>query len=773
MKKFLFLLTFLALGLITSCQKDDYFLEVAQPETNPVVTASLETAVRTQLDFVDGVYKTIWSANDAISFIYKGKHYKYDLSEGGAGKVTADFEFNPFFGTISGSIESEINNKLFIGAYPFSTETKVAQNDNDITIKTAIPAQQVYSPNSFGQEASPMVAIAPYVPDFSFKNLASCLVLPLKGEAKILYATLESKTQNIAGAAVATVVVDDNNTVSLPTTAVTEEGVKKIMLACGEDGIELNAEKATDFFFVLAPGTYEANDLVITFYDEFGNYFKTEITATNTLERSKVQKLKNARTFEVQGTEEIDIWVKAQASAYMEAERILPSLSNTDVEAWVNNLKNKANTKAVIEEAITYLTLKKYKAAYEVLDGVPGFAKDTKLFEATGVYTMKVDYEVKSYMDSMLNDIDDIEDINSLIAFLEKFESDFAVTDFSTNFLNSTTINGYIDQYIDAFAEALAKPEADAKDEAAQLAAYREEIQKQLEDSVTAIKVWVAALKVGYNLTSASEQSITAYETAVQNIIYHINEWSKEMIETEVGKLNILVEATGKYSFLPKQTYTVNPAELIKKANDALNSVTESALPTIKAGIKSAIEDALGENTSLADALKKATEVDEEGNPTYTAQFLTALFEQESVIEGIKTSLRTAVEAAENQSNSNIDKENISEQQKAINATAAEALRQARKVASGKIVENFNATNKANLNNGAWSIFQKILKSEQCINAFDNLGIMDVYNALVDLSNLVEEMIAYDKGNTYYHKQESEYQEDVDWWVIRALPELE
>ena len=185
------------------------------------------------------------------------------------------------------------------------------------------------------------------------------------------------------------------------------------------------------------------------------------------------------------------------------------------------------------------------------------------------------------------------------------------------------------------------------------------------------------------------------------------------------------------------------------------------------------IEDTLGENTSLADALKKATEVDEEGNPTYTAQFLTALFEQESVIEGIKTSLRTAVEAAENQSNSNIDKENISEQQKAINATAADALRQARKVASGKIVENFNATNKANLNNGAWSIFQKILKSEQCINAFDNLGIMDVYNALVDLSNLVEEMIAYDKGNTYYHKQESEYQEDVDWWVIRALPELE
>ena len=770
MKKFYYLLGFLALTLTTSCQKDEYLLEVAQPETNPVVTASIETAVRTQLDVIDGAYKTIWSADDAISFIYRNKHYKYDLAEGGEGNVTADFEYNPFFGTVCGSIESTIDSKLFIGVYPFSTETKVAQSGNDITVKTAIPAQQVYSPNSFGHNASPMVAVTPYVPDFSFKNLASCLALPLKGEAKILYATLESKTQNIAGATVATVVVDDNNTVSLPTTAVTEEGVKKIMLACGEDGVELNAEKATDFFFVLAPGTYEANDLVITFYDEFGNYFKTEITATNTLERSKVQKLKNARTFEVQGTEEIDIWVKAQASAYMEAERILPSLSNTDVEAWVNNLKNKANTKAVIEEAITYLTLKKYKAAYEVLDGVPGFAKDTKLFEATGVYTMKVDYEVKSYMDSMLNDIDDIEDINSLIAFLEKFESDFAVTDFSTNFLNSTTINGYIDQYINAFAEALAKPEAESK-------TYRETIKEELENSITGIDSFVKGLSLLFSLTDASKTAMNNYEEQVLAILNNFDNMTDQEIKTAVNALpSITLEAVGKWSG-KKYTYTVNPIDFIKKANEAVDSITNSAtdtvLPAIAAGIKSAIEDALGENTSLADALKKATEVDEEGNPTYTAQFLTALFEQESVIEGIKTSLRTAVEAAENQSNSNIDKENISEQQKAINATAAEALRQARKVASGKIVENFNATNKANLNNGAWSIFQKILKSEQCINAFDNLGIMDVYNALVDLSNLVEEMIAYDKGNTYYHKQESEYQEDVDWWVIRALPELE
>ena len=82
-----------------------------------------------------------------------------------------------------------------------------------------------------------MVAVAPYVPDFSFKNLASCLALPLKGEGKIFYATLESKTQNIAGAAAATVVVNDDYSMSLPTVTVTEDGVRGINM-----GSEINIE---------------------------------------------------------------------------------------------------------------------------------------------------------------------------------------------------------------------------------------------------------------------------------------------------------------------------------------------------------------------------------------------------------------------------------------------------------------------------------------------------------------------------------------------------
>ena len=268
---------------------------------------------------------------------------------------------------------------------------------------------------------------------------------------------------------------------------------------------------------------------------------------------------------------------------------------------------------------------------------------------------------------------------------------------------------------------------------------------------------------------------MNTYKDQVQAILTNFDNKTDQEIKDAVDALeafSIDIVYKGKtYASFP-----VNPVEFSQKASDALGNLTESALPIIKAGIKESINQTLGENTSMTDALKKAVEVDPEtGEPTYTAQFLTALFEQEEVIEGIKTSLREAVKKAEENSNDKVDQDNLSAQQKAINETVRQTLLKARQVAKATIEGNFDATNTANLNNlnnGPWGIFQKILKHEQCIKAFDELGIMDVYTALVDLSNLVEEMIAYDNGGIYFHKLETEYQEGVDWWIIRTIPEI-
>jgi hypothetical protein len=73
------------------------------------------------------------------------------------------------------------------------------------------------------------------------------------------------------------------------------------------------------------------------------------------------------------------------------------------------------------------------------------------------------------------------------------------------------------------------------------------------------------------------------------------------------------------------------------------------------------------------------------------------------------------------------------------------------------------------LNNGPWGLFKKLLNWNTCIELFEKARLLQVYDALIDLIETVEEMVAYDKGLYYYHIENLEdYQEDVDWWVISA-----
>ena len=727
MKKFLFLLTFLALGLITSCQKDDYLLEVAQPETNPVVKASLETAVRTQLDFVDGIYKTIWSANDAISFIYKGKHYKYDLSEGGEGNVTADFEFNPFYGTISGSIESEINNKLFIGVYPFSTETKVAQNDNDITIKTAIPAQQVYSPNSFGHEASPMVAVAPYVPDFSFKNLASCLALPLKGEGKIFYATLESKTQNIAGAAAATVVVNDDYSMSLPTVTVTEDGVQKIILVCGENGVKLNAEEATDFFFVLAPGTYEANDLVVTFYDKLGNYFKTEITATNNFERSKVLKLKNARTFEIQGTEDIDLWLKALAPAYAQAERVIPSLNDVNIEEWIKGLANhNDDIVTLIERVMLAASLGEYKKVYDILGGIPGFTKETRTFEVTGVAKREVIYDYVDYINDKIAEVNNIQNVDEFLEYINKNGLDKYAEEFGT-------IGDWVEKFgiTSGDGDELIEEEKYKQRCAQALQAVKDELTK-LEN-----------LTVPENFESKRQNNINKAKQFIEN----------EHTDFEADFKAFSLDNIKESGFFGKTYYLGYSGRLIWATfgiSDWLGELTGSSL----------LEDVMNVN------VLKSLQDNANNKDSLTYKLLSMVFDNEEFLASMKQTLADIV--AEIQQNEDVNT-NIGEKNEQIAATLSVVIDEAQNDAFNKLDQAMVDAS----DNRLWSLFKTVIGKNETVNLFKKYHIIDVHTALEDLCTIVDSLISYDKvGKTAYPITKDSYVEDVHYWIYQYEPQI-
>ena len=439
MKHYL-LLSILALAFMASCQNEELVEAPLQVKDKMEVSATLVDESQTRTQHSSDFKKVLCSENDAISVFEIGEkscHDRYYLKEG-AGKTSADFQWDKTYGTITGGVEGEDSQKdySFVGVYPFMEGTSVEFSNDIYTINTVIPTNQKYAENSFGQEAFVMVGVdrnnSNSKPNIAFKNVGTILIFPLNGEGTIQSVTLKSEKSKIAGKAVVTVSEKEN---FIPSTTV-NEGESEITLSCGE-GVQLKGEEYTNFCFVLAPGVYD--DLVVEFTDVDGNDFKQKIENPNHKEMKRSMSYNMPKmTFKAQGTEQTDLWVEAEVSASMTAERIIPSLDLSNVMGWAKNLKDKPNTKALIEEAITYITLKNYKAAYDVLDGIPGFVRDTKEFNAKGSFIQKVEYNQVSYLKPMLEEIDKITDFESLLKFMSGLEN------------NSSDLRNKIEEYLDS-----------------------------------------------------------------------------------------------------------------------------------------------------------------------------------------------------------------------------------------------------------------------------------------------------------------------------------
>ena len=284
MKKIFISLSMFALGFMTSCQQDEFINETSQLKSNLEFTANLEekASSRTQLSPLDeenNIYKVWWSEKDALSVHEsENSHAKYIIKKG-IGTVRGTFRWAGG-DMIAGTENWNGDNEMFIGVYPYSDATTIEKSEKGFRIYTEIPTVQTFAEGSYGENALPMVAVSKDN-DFAFKNAGSIIILPLKGEAKIASATLESKAHNIAGKAIVTANKADK---WIPTIDVTN-GENKVVVDCG-DGIELKADEATKFFFVMAPGTYEANDLSIKFTDIKGNIYEYKIPAELTYLRS-------------------------------------------------------------------------------------------------------------------------------------------------------------------------------------------------------------------------------------------------------------------------------------------------------------------------------------------------------------------------------------------------------------------------------------------------------------------------------------------------------
>lgn len=302
MKKIFISLSMLALSLITSCQQEVLFNEASQTNSSLEIIATLEddASSRTQLSPLEGdVYKVWWSEKDALSiFASEDAHSKYVVKKG-VGTARGSFKWAG--GDITAGTENWTGgNEMFVGVYPHSETTTIEKSENCFKINTVIPTTQTFEAGSFGKDAFPMVAVSEDH-DFAFKNVGTIIIVPLKGNAKIISATLESKKHKIAGET--TVTVKEENK-WIPIADVTN-GENKIVLSCGE-GVELEADKAKNFFFVLAPGTYEANDLSIKFTDVNKSHYEFVIPAKLTYKRSHSTTFLE-KTFEAQSNAKVNL----------------------------------------------------------------------------------------------------------------------------------------------------------------------------------------------------------------------------------------------------------------------------------------------------------------------------------------------------------------------------------------------------------------------------------------------------------------------------------
>jgi hypothetical protein len=176
--------------------------------------------------------------------------------------------------------------------------------------------------------------------------------------------------------------------------------------------------------------------------------------------------------------------------------------------------------------------------------------------------------------------------------------------------------------------------------------------------------------------------------------------------------------------------------------------------------------------TSMTAVLSEAL-----SNPnSISAKFLTYLFEQEQFLETIKKVLYDSVVAIEEASKDLIDGDNMTIKNTAINIAKANAITNALINADKQIVADLEATNEEITNGGAWGLFKKILKWKYCVKLFTDLNLLEVYDALVEFTGVVDSFITYDKGTVTPVKPIdatfSQYEENVDWWLLTFNDEL-
>lgn len=259
--------------LAAACQRQEF--PSVQENSFTGVIEQPATLTKT---YMDADRNVLWSEGDAVS-IFEGStlNRKYNVTSG-FGTAEGGFSYEAGDDSASGS-ELPAN----IAVYPYASTLECSLEGDAFRIAgLTLPPVQDYAPDSFGEEANPMVAVSSDTEDktLTFKNLMGYVKFRLSGSATVTRIELCGNSLEVLGGP-AEVIASHSSAPVLSLGG----SVYTLTLDCGE-GVTLG-EDETSFMLAIPPTEFPAG-LTMRVYDSAGKYMEKTVTTPVSIARNTI-----------------------------------------------------------------------------------------------------------------------------------------------------------------------------------------------------------------------------------------------------------------------------------------------------------------------------------------------------------------------------------------------------------------------------------------------------------------------------------------------------
>lgn len=269
---------FLAAALtLAACNKPETPISIADHNT---LYAQIEQEAATKT-YMDASNNIRWSSGDQVSaFMKTSLGLRYQIKDEYIGKTSG------YFSQVSSGLSTDLgagtewdHNIVY---YPYSDAVEAAKSGSNYVLDVALPSEQSYAPESFGEGSMAMVAVSEDN-NVTFKNVLGGMKLQLKGTQKVTSITLEGKnSEKLSGAAAVTAYTDETK----PAITMDSGASTSVTLNCGT-GVQLSESAATEFIIALPPVLF-SQGFTVTVTDSDSKTYTVETNKANTVLRSSL-----------------------------------------------------------------------------------------------------------------------------------------------------------------------------------------------------------------------------------------------------------------------------------------------------------------------------------------------------------------------------------------------------------------------------------------------------------------------------------------------------